>query len=160
MKFRAALLVNLGAIPAWFWLIPPFQFFRTSPFTTQSRASTGKSQRWAPLSQRQAFGSIIRKPLQKGRSSEGVSFGGVQDGPDIHWFFGDITQAFSGEQGGEYVEGKGWYEWPLYHIPIFMAISLVAITVIFVLGGYPALPFVDFLSRTAVDHFPSWCHRG
>ena len=47
MKFRAALLVNLGQSSHGSGLSPS-QFFRTSRFTIQSRAFTGTSQRWAP----------------------------------------------------------------------------------------------------------------
>ena len=49
MKFRAALLVNLGAILAWFWLIP-LAVLQDVPVSTRNRASTGTSQRWAPSS--------------------------------------------------------------------------------------------------------------
>ena len=86
-----------------------------------------------PIVQWQAFGSIIRT-VAIGAILGGDSWA-VQDGPDIHRNLRGHHTGLLGEQGEEYVEGKGWYEWPLYHIPIFMAISLVAITVIFVIGG-------------------------
>ena len=55
-----------------------------------------------------------------------------------------LETAFSGERGEEFIEGKGWYEWPLSHIPIFMIIAFFAMIIIFVIGGFPVLPSVIF----------------
>ena len=64
--------------------------------------------------------------------------------PTFISIFSDIKTAFSGERGDEFIEGKGWYEWPLSHIPIFMIIAFFAMIIIFVLGGFPILPSVIF----------------
>ena len=50
--------------------------------------------------------------------------------------FADIGSAFKGEGSQEYMEGKGWYEWPLKHIPIFMLITFVSMILIFTVGGF------------------------
>ena len=142
MKFRAALLVNLGAILAWFWLIP-LAVLQDVPVYDPEQGVYRDITEMGPIVQWQAFGSIIRT-VAIGAILGGGFLGLFKMAPTFIGIFGDITQAFSGEQGEEYVEGKGWYEWPLYHIPIFMAISLVAITVIFVIGGYPVLPSLIF----------------
>ena len=96
-----------------------------------------------PTVQWEAFGSIVRT-VAIGAILGGGFLGLFKMAPTFIGIFGDITQAFTGEQGEEFVDGKGWYEWPLYHIPIFMLISLFAITLIFVLGGYPAVPSLIF----------------
>ena len=44
--------------------------------------------------------------------------------------FTDIGSAFKGDASQEYMEGKGWYEWPLKHIPIFMGVTFIAMIVI------------------------------
>ena len=31
----------------------------------------------------------------------------------------------------DYVKGKGWYEWPISHIPVLLLVSLVGITITF-----------------------------
>ena len=67
-----------------------------------------------PIVQWQAFGSIIRT-VAIGAILGGGFLGLFKMAPTFIGIFGDITQAFSGEQGEEYVEGKGWYEWPLPH---------------------------------------------
>ena len=50
--------------------------------------------------------------------------------------FADIARAFKGDGGKEYMPGKGWYEWPLSHIPIFMLLTFFAMIVIFMLGDF------------------------
>ena len=51
--------------------------------------------------------------------------------------FSDIGSAFRGDGSAEYIEGKGWYEWPLKHIPIFMVVTFFSMIAIFTLGGFP-----------------------
>jgi uncharacterized oligopeptide transporter (OPT) family protein len=142
MKFRAALLVNLGAILAWFWLIP-LAVMQDVPVYDPEQGMYVNITELGPTVQWQAFGSIVRT-VAIGAILGGGFLGLFKMAPTFIGIFGDITQAFSGEQGDEFVEGKGWYEWPLYHIPIFMGISFFAITVIFVLGGYPVIPSLIF----------------
>jgi len=142
MKFRAALLVNLGAILAWFWLIP-LAVLQDVPVYDPGQGEYVNITQLGPTVQWEAFGSIVRT-VAIGAILGGGFLGLFKMAPTFIGIFGDITQAFAGEQGEEFVEGKGWYEWPLYHIPIFMLISFFAITAIFVLGGYPVVPSLIF----------------
>ena len=142
MKFRAALLLNLGAILAWFWLIP-LAVLQDVPVYDPAQGVYVNITQLGPIVQWEAFGSIVRT-VAIGAILGGGFLGLFKMAPTFIGVFGDITQAFTGEQGEEIVEGKGWYEWPLYHIPIFMLISFFAITAIFVLGGYPVVPSLIF----------------
>ncbi len=150
MKFRAALLVNLGAILAWFWLIPlavlqdvPVYDPELGVYINITDYGDTSSDPVYPIVQWKAFGSIVRT-VAIGAILGGGLLGLLKMTPTFAGIFGDIAQAFTGEKGEEFVDGKGWYEWPLYHIPIFMGISFVAITIIFVVGGYPLLPSLIF----------------
>ena len=142
MKFRAALLVNLGAILAWFWLIP-LAVLQDVPVYDPGQGVYVNITQLGPIVQWEAFGSIVRT-VAIGAILGGGFLGLFKMAPTFVGIFGDIAQAFSGEQGEEFVDGKGWYEWPLYHIPVFMLISFIAITAIFVLGGYPVVPSLIF----------------
>jgi hypothetical protein len=150
MKFRAALLVNLGAILAWFWLIPlavlqdvPVYDPELGIYINITDYGDTSSDPVYPIVQWKAFGSIVRT-VAIGAILGGGLLGLLKMTPTFAGIFGEIAQAFTGEKGEEFVDGKGWYEWPLYHIPIFMGISFVAITLIFVVGGYPLLPSLIF----------------
>jgi uncharacterized oligopeptide transporter (OPT) family protein len=48
------------------------------------------------------------------------------------------------DSAGDYEPGKGWYEWPLAHIPYMMAVTAIALIVIFIAGGYPVVQTVLF----------------
>ena len=58
--------------------------------------------------------------------------------------FTDIGKAFKGDAGKEYMEGKGWYEWPLAHIPIFVLLTFGSMIVIFMLGEFPLVASIVF----------------
>lgn len=42
------------------------------------------------------------------------------------------------------MEGKGWYEWPLSHIPLFMVLTFISMMIIFVVGGFPIIASLVF----------------
>ena len=146
MKFRAAFLVSLGSILAWFWLIP-LAVIQDVPVYDPSIGEyvniTYYAETDKPTVQWEAFESIIRT-IAIGAILGGGLLGLLKMTPTFIGIFGDISGAFSGEKGEEFVEGKGWYEWPLSHIPIFMIISFFAISMIFILGGFPILPSIIF----------------
>ena len=96
-----------------------------------------------PIVQWKAFGSIV-KTIAIGAILGGGVYGLLKMAPTFVNIFGDITSAFTGEKGDEFIEGKGWYEWPLEHIPIFMGIAFVAMIAIFAIGGFPIIPALIF----------------
>ena len=67
--------------------------------------------------------------------------------------FTDIGAAFKGDGSQEYMEGKGWYEWPLKHIPIFMAVTFFAMIIIFSIGGFSPLSALVFASVLILTTF-------
>ena len=150
MKFRVAFLVNLGSIVAWFYLVPLVVLLDTPVYdaalgqyveiTEYGDLSTLPVY---PVVQWKAFLSIVRT-IAIGAILGGGVYGLLKMAPTFINIFGDITRAFSGEKGDEFIEGKGWYEWPLEHIPIFMGIAFVAMVAIFALGGFPILPALIF----------------
>jgi len=140
MRMRVAFLVNLGSFVAWFFLIPLAVFFSVPTFTGIDPIS-GASQ-YTPLQelggpvQWIAYKSLIRT-IAIGAILGGGLLGLLKMAPTFISIFGDIAKAFGGEKGQEYIEGKGWYEWPLHHIPLFMIFSFFAMILIFWVGGFP-----------------------
>ena len=150
MKFRVAFLVNLGSIVAWFYLVPLVVLLDTPVYdaalgqyveiTEYGDISTLPVY---PIVQWKAFLSIVRT-IAIGAILGGGVYGLLKMAPTFVNIFGDITRAFTGEKGDEFVEGKGWYEWPLEHIPIIMGSAFVAMVAIFALGGVPIVPALIF----------------
>jgi len=150
MKLRVAFLVTLGSLIAWFYIVPLVvlmdvpvydfeqqQYFRITEYGDISNPPV------YPFVQWMAFKSIVRT-IAIGSILGGGLLGLLKMAPTFVSIFGDIVRAFTGEKGDEFIESKGWYEWPLNHIPIFMIIASIAMILIFVLGGFPLFPSLLF----------------
>ena len=140
MRMRVAFLVNLGSFVAWFFLIPLAVYFSVPTFAGIDPVSGASQytnlQEWGGPVQWIAYKSLIRT-IAIGAILGGGLLGLLKMAPTFISIFGDIAKAFGGEKGQEYIEGKGWYEWPLHHIPLFMLFSFFSMIVIFWMGGFP-----------------------
>ena len=148
MRLRVALLVNMGTIVGWLYLVPLVIIFNypiydaasqdTLPILEYALLNGGEESlsiiAWKTVVRMIAIGSIVG----------GGVFGLLKMWRTFVSIGKDIADAFRGESGQEYIEGKGWYEWPLKHIPIFMIITAIAMVVIFMLGGFGFIPSVLF----------------
>jgi uncharacterized oligopeptide transporter (OPT) family protein len=147
MRMRVAFLVNLGSFVAWFFLIPLAVYFN-APVYDQIDPLTGEAV-YTRLQDMQgpiqwfAYLKIVRI-IAIGAILGGGLLGLLKMAPTFLSIFGDIASAFTGEKGQEYIDGKGWYEWPLYHIPIFMVLSFFAMILIFFVGGFPIMAAIVF----------------
>ncbi len=142
MRFRVAFLMSLGTLLTWFVIGPMSYAFETpvfivgfdyvsiqdfpnpfAPYTTPIFASYGNIGRVI------AIGAILG--------------GGItallKMWPVFKPAFQDVKKAMTSGKGagGDYIAGKGWYEWPLSHIPYMIVIAAISIIVIFLIGGYP-----------------------
>ena len=140
MKFRVAFLVNLGSIVAWFFLVPlvviqdvPVYDPSLGSYVSITEYSEPSSGIFYPTIQWKAFSSVVRT-IAIGANLGGGMFGLIKMAPTFISIFGDISSAFTGERGDEFIENKGWYEWPLTHIPVFMVISFFAMILTFIVG--------------------------
>ncbi len=150
MKFRVAFLVNLGSIVAWFYLVPlvvlqnaPVYDPALDGYVLIQDYGDSSALPFYPIVQWKAFATVVRV-IAIGAILGGGILGLLKMAPTFVSIFSDISKAFTGERGEEFIEGKGWYEWPLSHIPIFMIIAFFAMIIIFVVGGFPVLPSVIF----------------
>lgn len=150
MKFRVAFLVNLGSIIAWFYIVPlvvimdvPVYDFEQQQYFRITEYGDINNPPVYPFVQWMAFKSLVRT-IAIGAILGGGILGLLKMTPTFVSIFADITKAFKGEKGDEFIETKGWYEWPLNHIPIFMLIASIAMILIFVLGGFPMIPAILF----------------
>ena len=151
MKTRVAFLVNLGTIVGWFFLVPlavglNFPIYEGTkdaiiplqdlPAALSGAGATGPVQIYAFMKSVRfiAIGAIVG----------GGIFGLLKMWKTFANIFVDIARAFKGDGGKEYMPGKGWYEWPLSHIPIFMLLTFFAMIVIFMLGDFPIIASIVF----------------
>ena len=150
MKFRVAFLVNLGSIIAWFYIVPlvvimdvPVYDFEQQQYFRITEYGDINNPPVYPFVQWMAFKSLVRT-IAIGAILGGGLLGLLKMAPTFVSIFTDIAKAFKGEKGDEFIETKGWYEWPLNHIPVFMLIASIAMILIFILGGFPLFPAILF----------------
>ena len=155
MKTRVAFLVNLGTIVGWFFLVPLAVYFNMPIYDATQQANipiqdyaAGGS---APL-QMLAFSKTIRT-IAIGAIVGGGMFGLAKMWRTFASIFSDIGSAFKGEGSQEYMEGKGWYEWPLKHIPLFMIITFFSMIIIFAVGEFSILASIVFASVLILTTF-------
>jgi len=147
MKTRVAFLVNLGTIVGWFILVPlavglnmpVYDAMVQAHIPIQAYSSNGHSSALQML----AFSKTVRT-VAIGSIVGGGLFGLVKMWRTFANIFGDIGKAFKGDGGQEYIKGKGWYEWPLSHIPLFMILTFFSMIGIFILGGFPMIASIVF----------------
>ncbi len=144
MRFRVAFLMSLGTLLTWLVIAPMSYYFETpvyivgfdfvsvrdfpnpfAPFTTPVFAS------YSNIGRIIAIGAILGGGLTALAKMWPVFKPAFQD------VWKAMTKKGDDDGAGDYVPGRGWYEWPLAHIPYMMAITAVALIVIFLAGGYP-----------------------
>ena len=155
MKTRVAFLVNLGTLVGWFFLVPLVVYFNFPIYDATQQASI-------PIQDYAAGGSASLQMIAFSKSVRTIAIGSIVGGGMFGlakmWktfvnIFADIGAAFKGEGSQEYMEGKGWYEWPLKHIPIFMGITFLAMIVIFTVGGFSVLASLVFATVLIMTTF-------
>ena len=79
--------------------------------------------------------SYVARPMAIGAILGGGITGLLKMAPVFRTTASDVIDIFKGEGDDasrkDYVKGKGWYEWPISHIPVLLIVSLVGITVTF-----------------------------
>tara|TARA_A100001388_G_scaffold147057_1_gene109183 strand:+ start:6781 stop:9120 length:2340 start_codon:yes stop_codon:yes gene_type:complete len=155
MKTRVAFLVNLGTLVGWFFLVPLVVFYNfpiydavsQSNIPIQTYAANG-----GEALQMIAFSKTVRT-IAIGSIVGGGMFGLAKMYKTFLNIFGDIGGALKGEGSQEYMEGKGWYEWPLKHIPIFMIVTFFSMILIFAIGGFSILASLIFATVLILTTF-------
>ncbi|MCK4614512.1 MAG: OPT/YSL family transporter, partial [Thermoplasmata archaeon] len=120
MKFRVALLISLGTLITWFLIIPMAVYFDVPIYDPRLADPY-------PITDNVIPAVIGYKRVARFIAIGAILGGGItaliKNAPIFKTIFGDLNKAIKGKESeaGSYIEGKGWYEWPLSHI-FFMAI--------------------------------------
>ena len=155
MKTRVAFLVNLGTLVGWFILVPLAVFLNFPVYDAQYQANVPiqyYAEDGARALQMIAFSKTVRT-IAIGSIVGGGMFGLAKMWRTFANIFKDIGAAFKGEGSQEYMEGKGWYEWPLMHIPIFMGLTFLSMILIFWVGGFPIAAAIIFATVLIMTTF-------
>ena len=133
MKFRVALLVSLGTFFTWF-VVTPLAYQYDYPFYYPLDGNYHSISQYSPMGSIMSY-SYVARPMAIGAILGGGITGLLKMAPVFKTTASDVIDIFKGEGDGasrkDYVKGKGWYEWPISHIPVLLIVSLIGITVTF-----------------------------
>ena len=152
MRFRVALLVSLGTFFTWF-VVTPLAFHYDYPFYLPIDGDYHSVSQFSPMGSLVSYGYVAR-PMAIGAILGGGITGLLKMAPVFKTTASDVIDIFRGESDNasrkDYVEGKGWYEWPISHIPVMLLVSLIGITLTFStqFGFFPSLIFSLVLCLT------------
>jgi len=152
MRFRVALLVSLGTFFTWF-VVTPLAFHYDYPFYLPIDGDYHSVSQFSPMGSLVSYGYVAR-PMAIGAILGGGITGLLKMAPVFKTTASDVIDIFRGESDNasrkDYVEGKGWYEWPISHIPVMLIVSLIGITLTFStqFGFFPSLIFSLILCLT------------
>jgi len=152
MRFRVALLVSLGTFFTWF-VVTPLAFHYDYPFYLPIDGNYHSVSQFSPIGSLVSYGYVAR-PMAIGAILGGGITGLLKMAPVFKTTASDVIDIFRGDSDNasrkDYVEGKGWYEWPISHIPVMLIVSLIGITLTFStqFGFFPSLIFSLVLCLT------------
>ena len=133
MKFRVALLVSLGTFFTWF-VVTPLAYQYDYPFYYPLDGNYHSISQYSPMGSIMSY-SYVARPMAIGAILGGGITGLLKMAPVFKTTASDVIDIFKGEGDNasrkDYVKGKGWYEWPISHIPVLLIVSLIGITVTF-----------------------------
>ena len=152
MKFRVALLVSLGTFFTWF-IVTPLAYSYDYPFYLPLDGKFHSISQFSPTGSLISYGYVAR-PMAIGAILGGGITGLLKMAPVFRTTAADVIDIFTGEGDDasrkDYVKGKGWYEWPISHIPVLLIVSLIGITLTFAtqFGFFASLIFSLVLCLT------------
>ena len=152
MRFRVALLVSLGTFFTWF-VVTPLAYHYDYPFYFPLDGNYHAVSQFDPIGSIMSY-SYVARPMAIGAILGGGITGLLKMAPVFKTTASDVIDIFRGESDNasrkDYVKGKGWYEWPISHIPVMLIVSLIGITLTFStqFGFFPSLIFSLVLCLT------------
>ncbi len=143
MKFRVALLVNLGTFVTWFIVIPLGIVAHVPVFDPSTGTYTDPAT--IPVAASYVVFAKIARPIAVGAILGGGLFSLFKMIPTFKTAFADVITGMKEGTSTGYIEGKGWYEWPSSHIGFMMLLTLLSVTFLF-WWGIPGTPlYVAFI---------------
>ena len=153
MKFRVALLVSLGTFFTWFVVTPLAAIFGY-PFYFPIDGAYHSVTDYGTLASLYSY-SYVARPMAIGAILGGGITGLLKMAPVFKTTAADVIEIVKPSGDGEgsrkdYIEGRGWYEWPITHILMILIVTLIGVTLVFApqFGLLPSFFFALILCLT------------
>jgi uncharacterized oligopeptide transporter (OPT) family protein len=148
MRIRLASLIVMGSVFSWFVIVPMAVGFNVPIWIPQAgeyyalRSFPIITPEWeVNLAPALVAADRVAKPVAIGCILGAGLTGLFKTSKVFKTAVKDImTVRKSKDKRSGYVEGKGWFEWPITHIPLLILIVIIGITIMFTLvGQFPLL---------------------
>ncbi len=155
MRFKVALLVNIGTFFTWFIIVPLAVTANIPAFDTM--AGTFYPVIDDPIPAWKAYVDVAR-PMAVGAILGGGITALIKMAPTFKSAAGDLLGSGGGDgensMSSEYVRGMGWYEWPASHIKFMAILTLITTVVLFTtIGGFPLIASLVFAAILVATTF-------
>jgi len=144
MRFKVALLMCLGTFLTWFIIVP---LAVGSHVPIYDVAESGfKDVASYPFSSWMAYRKIA-VIIGIGALLGGGFFAMAKMAPMFRSLLGDVKNAMRPAEGAvrtDWLEGKGWYDWPISHIVVVAILAPVTIAGVLLIAGFPVMETIVF----------------
>jgi uncharacterized oligopeptide transporter (OPT) family protein len=162
MRFKVSILVNLGTFITWFIIVPMAVWFEVPIFDpsvppngayfsplyfmgTDLIPGTGITWGSAGVSPAYIAFSKVARPIAVGTILGAGVTGLLKMIPTFKSAMSDIFEVRKGGKRKDYIEGKGWYEWPITHIWPMTVLTFVVVFFLFWFGFEGSNPIVALI---------------
>jgi uncharacterized oligopeptide transporter (OPT) family protein len=142
MKLKVSILVNLGTFITWFVIVPLAVVIGVPIFDASANAYRDPLSFGVPAYA--AFTKIAR-PIAVGTILGAGLTGLLKMIPTFKSAMSDIFEVRKGGERKDYVQGRGWYEWPITHIWPMTVVTFIVVFFLFWLGFEGSNPLVALI---------------
>ena len=166
MRGRAAVLVSLGTLFSWFIVIPLAVHLDVAVYYPLEDGFVNVTDSLLverPMPSSMFAYSYVARIIAIGAILGGGITALIKMAPVFKKATDDIVKLTLKKEEEEdmerkdFVEGKGWYEWPVTHIPYVAGIVFLGMSLVFIIGGYPIIPSILFGLLLVVATFLLGC---
>jgi len=158
MKAKTAIIISAGTVFTWFVVVPIAVWMRAPFYWANSNEYFDVSSMGlffgADLGGTNYSGIPVSPALAAFEMARVMAIGAILGGgmtalikmvPIFSKVFKDMTKLGKEDKSkASYIPGRGWYEWPISHIVISIVATMVLVTAVFMIGGFPFIPSVVF----------------
>jgi uncharacterized oligopeptide transporter (OPT) family protein len=142
MKFKISIIVNLGTFISWFIIVPMGVIIGIPIF--EASTNTYRDPMFFAVPSYEVFFAVAR-PIAVGTILGAGITGLIKMIPTFKSAMSDISEVRKGGKRRDYIEGKGWYEWPVTHIWPMTVITFIVVFFLFWLGFEGSNPVVSLI---------------
>ncbi len=167
MKFKVAFLVSMGGLLAWFVIIPLALYFEVPTYNNAAGGFIALSTygedapivAFAEIARIMGIGAILGgglTALAKNAKTFKTATSDLWAMKKQREEGGDEEMGYDGNNDSRskgYIEGKGWYEWPIHHIPPMLVITAISIFILFAIEFSPLYAVIISLMLVSTTFF-------